>query len=76
MNEESIKACQKAIGYLQIGFNEPERGNSWGSNIQMIFSGPVLVPEEFIELLQRRQPEAIAVFGLTWQEEEAIDCHN
>ncbi|KAK4229181.1 hypothetical protein QBC38DRAFT_125060 [Podospora fimiseda] len=56
-------ACARAIAYLQVGFDSILGGDIRNQRYLMIFMWPASVPEEFTELLEQRQPEAIAIMG-------------
>lgn len=66
LREEEKAACQRAIQYLQVGFDavlaehgEDEKGNRF----QMIVSWPMLMPPEFTGLLAAKRPEALVLLG-------------
>ncbi|KAJ4266082.1 hypothetical protein NW762_004056 [Fusarium torreyae] len=63
LDDGSRQACKKAIHLLQIGFDEAQRGQVQGRTMQILLWWCILVPEQFIDMLGHRQPEAIAVMG-------------
>lgn len=63
LDEESQEACRKAVHFLQIGFDDAEGQPGPGRTIHVIFWWAILMPEEFVELLASKRPEALVVFG-------------
>ncbi|RFN47862.1 c6 finger domain-containing protein [Fusarium flagelliforme] len=63
LDNDSRQACRKAIHFLQIGFDEAQCGQVQGRTMQILLWWCILVPEQFIDMLAYRQPEAIAVLG-------------
>ncbi|KAK4167090.1 hypothetical protein QBC43DRAFT_349111, partial [Cladorrhinum sp. PSN259] len=63
LDPSSKEACARAIAYLQVGFDSILGGDVRNQRYLMIFMWPASVPEEFTGLLERRQPEAIAIMG-------------
>ncbi|KAI1503073.1 hypothetical protein F5X99DRAFT_376684 [Biscogniauxia marginata] len=63
LDETSLKACQDVIELLQVGFDELNNPHEERSPYSLIFTWIILSPEEFFYLLERRQPEAIAILG-------------
>ena len=65
MSTEAMTACQSAVDNLRLSFqSEPSPGEApdeAGSNRQLVWAWPVLLPAIFPELLMRRQPEALII---------------
>lgn len=63
LNDEYIDACLKTTQLLQIGLDEwkvPRLGNR---KSQMLFVWPILTPTKFLDLIRRRQQEALVILA-------------
>ncbi|CAM1510927.1 Fc.00g084400.m01.CDS01 [Cosmosporella sp. VM-42] len=65
LDDEDKAACQKAIDYLQLGFDAltAEAGQHEGNRHQMIFTWTMLTPINYIRLLAAKRPEALIVLA-------------
>lgn len=64
LDEEDKEACRLALKLLQVGFDVAlAEAEEESIRHQMIFSWMVTVPPKFTDLLNARQPEALAVLA-------------
>ncbi|KAF9871690.1 hypothetical protein CkaCkLH20_10888 [Colletotrichum karsti] len=62
LDAASKEACRRAVELVQVAYDNWER-RSRERLVQMVFTWAFFVPEEFIEMLSQRRPEAAAVLG-------------
>ncbi|KAJ9151381.1 Sterol uptake control protein 2 [Pleurostoma richardsiae] len=61
LDEESLQACEKAIGFIQWALDGAD--NATERRARAILSWPPLLSERFVELLEERRPEAVATLA-------------
>ncbi|KAI5921684.1 hypothetical protein F4810DRAFT_329654 [Camillea tinctor] len=63
LDEASLDACRATVDIFQVGFDELNNPSPERSPYSLVFNWTLMGPVEFFQLLERRQPEAIAIMG-------------
>ncbi|RSL62871.1 hypothetical protein CEP54_005468 [Fusarium duplospermum] len=63
LDADAKLACDKTLRMIERALGDPESPERSTFGIRMIFVWPILLPEDFIGLLEQRVAEAIAILG-------------
>jgi hypothetical protein len=59
----TAQACYSAVGKLQWALDEPEPGDLKGHREKISFTWPLLVDDEYIDMLEQRQPIGLVILA-------------
>ncbi|KAF5979384.1 hypothetical protein FBULB1_5755 [Fusarium bulbicola] len=63
LNHHDKEACTKALSLVEGALDDLQHPDRSSFGLRMIFVWPILLPERFVDLLERGIPEAIAIMG-------------
>ncbi|KAF5544658.1 hypothetical protein FMEXI_6487 [Fusarium mexicanum] len=63
LDHHDNEACAKALSLVEGALDDLKHPDRSSFGLRMIFVWPILLPERFIDLLERGIPEAIAIMG-------------
>lgn len=84
LDEEDKSACEKALWLIEVGLDELRDPARIEFGRRMMFTWSIMLPDHFIDLLERQVPESLVILGqyaiflhygaMFWQIGEAGPC--